>query len=569
MKKLLVFFSNLKPGVSGISLDNEHIRFAGPTLWNRLFLLYRDFFETHTVPENLKTGVILTLFKGKGANTNNKDNYGGIAMFPTLCKIYEMILLSRLEVFAKQKGFFSEMQFGFQEGIGCTEAFFTILETINHILEWECKIYNCFLDARKAFDTVWIDGLLFMLFIELEVGNRMWLTIKDLYTDVKAQILYSGSLSRQFKVSQGTGQVRILAPFMYNVYINALLNTLTNHAYAIFINGLRVSSSFFADDISLLTTQQSFLAVLMHICYCYSLKWRYEFNNSKSSVVTFGETKAVHYQSMKTLEWILCGDTVDELYEYKNFGVLKNYVSSFSSNVDDNIEKTRNKAGMIFSSHLDRRKVNPLIYVKFWRQACLPSLLFCAELFTLSPGLLLKLEHYQSWFLKHIFYVPSFTPGPILLKMSGLKSVASEIAIKKLLFLGRLITEPNMAPTVRNLFQCRLESYFDTNVTSAGVLLSISEAFVKYDLFYHFQSLYNSFTYPSDENWKIIVKDRIWVFENDAWMQFCDNHPDIHIIQTCFENISPDFLSLADEYPDLVTGLHTQARLALVLMVQG
>ena len=179
-----------------------------------------------------------------------------------------------------------------------------------------------------------------------------------------------------------------------------------------FINGLHVSSPSFADDISLLTTQQPFLAVLMHICYCY-LKWRYEFNNSKSGVVTFDETKAVHYQSMKTREWILGGNTVDELYEYENLGVLKN------------IEKTRNKAGMIFSSHLDRRKVNPLIYVKFWRQACLPSLLFGAELFTLTPGLLLKLERCQSWFLKHIFYVPSFTPGPILLKMSGLNSVAS------------------------------------------------------------------------------------------------------------------------------------------------
>ena len=50
--------------------------------------------------------------------------------------------------------------------------------------------------------------------------------------------------------------------------------------------------------------------------------------------------------------------------------------------------------------------------------------------------------------------------------------------------------------------------------------------------------------------------------ENDAWLQFCDNHPNIHIIQTCVENISPpDFWSLADEYADLVTRLHTQARL--------
>ena len=54
-------------------------------------------------------------------------------MFPTVCKICEMILLSRLEVFAKQNGFFSEMQFGFQEGIGCIEASITILETINHM----------------------------------------------------------------------------------------------------------------------------------------------------------------------------------------------------------------------------------------------------------------------------------------------------------------------------------------------------------------------------------------------------------------------------------------------------
>ena len=87
-------------------------------------------------------------------------------------------------------------------------------------------------------------------------------------------------------------------------------------------------------------------------------------------MVTFGETKALHYQSMKLREWLLGWDTVDELYEYKNLGVLKNYIGSFFSNVDDNIKMTCHKAGMIFSSHLDRRKVN----VKFWRQAYLPSL---------------------------------------------------------------------------------------------------------------------------------------------------------------------------------------------------
>ena len=69
-----------------------------------------------------------------------------------------MILLNRLEKFAADNKYFSELQFGF-----CTEASFTILETINHTLEQWSKVFSCFLDVCRAFDTVWIDGLLFKL----------------------------------------------------------------------------------------------------------------------------------------------------------------------------------------------------------------------------------------------------------------------------------------------------------------------------------------------------------------------------------------------------------------------
>ena len=75
--------SRLKPGTYGVLIDYEHISHSGPTLWKHLFLLYQDFFQTHIVPEN-QTGVTLPLFAGKGAKANNKDNYKGITMFPTL-----------------------------------------------------------------------------------------------------------------------------------------------------------------------------------------------------------------------------------------------------------------------------------------------------------------------------------------------------------------------------------------------------------------------------------------------------------------------------------------------------
>ena len=51
---------------------------------------------------------------------------------------------------------------------------------------------------------VWIDGIMYKLFSELGIGGGMWKVIEDLYTNVKAQVLYAGSLSRKIDVSQGT-----------------------------------------------------------------------------------------------------------------------------------------------------------------------------------------------------------------------------------------------------------------------------------------------------------------------------------------------------------------------------
>ena len=135
--------SRLRLGVSGVLIDYEHIRFGGPSLWQHLFHLYQAFFLNHSVSADLKTGIILPLFKGKGAKAKNKDNYNnnniyiyiymynkGITMFPTLTKIYEMVLLNRLEKFAGENANFTSVQFGFQEGVGCLEASFAILESI-------------------------------------------------------------------------------------------------------------------------------------------------------------------------------------------------------------------------------------------------------------------------------------------------------------------------------------------------------------------------------------------------------------------------------------------------------
>ena len=65
-------------GITGVDVDYEHIRFAGPPPWKLLFKLYQNFFTNSSVSESVLTGLILPLLKGKGAKANNKDNYRGL-----------------------------------------------------------------------------------------------------------------------------------------------------------------------------------------------------------------------------------------------------------------------------------------------------------------------------------------------------------------------------------------------------------------------------------------------------------------------------------------------------------
>ena len=168
------------------------------------------------------------------------------------------------------------------------------------------------------------------------------------YISFKCKKLRLKQAQIEFDMSQSTGQGRIFAPFMYKVYINGLLQKLSNHCYAISINSLSLPAPSFADDVTLLSLFPSFLKTFLNICHQYSVTWRDEFNHTKSGMVTFGETKPLHSCLMKEREWTLGETKVDKLYEYKNLGVLKNYAGSFTSNVLDNMEKTRKKARIIF-----------------------------------------------------------------------------------------------------------------------------------------------------------------------------------------------------------------------------
>ena len=148
-KEIAHVCSTLKLGVSGVEIYYEHIQFDGSPFWKLLFQLYQTFFSNFSVCDSLLTGVILPLFKGKGAKANNKDNYRGITLFPTLCKIYAMVRSSIVwKNLRNSRDSFQICNSASKKGLAVLKPLLlTILESINRMLEPGSKVFGCFLDV--------------------------------------------------------------------------------------------------------------------------------------------------------------------------------------------------------------------------------------------------------------------------------------------------------------------------------------------------------------------------------------------------------------------------------------
>ena len=84
------------------------------------------------------------------------------------------------------------------------------------------KCYLAFLDACKAFDTVWHNGLFFKLF-QYGLTNDIWFLLHFWYRNLRSSVKWGDKLSRSFAIRQGVRQGALLSTLIYSIYINDLL----------------------------------------------------------------------------------------------------------------------------------------------------------------------------------------------------------------------------------------------------------------------------------------------------------------------------------------------------------
>ena len=102
--------------------------------------------------------------------------------------------------------------------------------------------------------------------------------------------------------------------------------------------------------------------------------------------------------------------------------------------------------------------------------------------------------------------------------------------------LSRLITEPKMAPGVKNLFITRVDSFFNS-IGSMGVIAYINELLFKFELSSYFQDWFVNSVFPSYNEWKSIVNQRIYEYKNATWVTYCACHPHLDIARNCLSNV--------------------------------
>jgi len=84
-------------------------------------------------------------------------NYRTIALITHLSKILLLVILKRLITILEEC--LKEEQAGFRKDTSTIQQTLTFRLIAEKYLERDRRVYNCFIDYTKAFDSVWHDGL--------------------------------------------------------------------------------------------------------------------------------------------------------------------------------------------------------------------------------------------------------------------------------------------------------------------------------------------------------------------------------------------------------------------------
>ena len=99
-------------------------------------------FQSGIFPKILKKAIVLPLFKKE--NPEIMSNYRPISILPTLSKIIEKCLKSRLLHYFNSNNLFNQVQYGYQKDISTQDAILQVTEKVYDNLEKKIIYFSSF-----------------------------------------------------------------------------------------------------------------------------------------------------------------------------------------------------------------------------------------------------------------------------------------------------------------------------------------------------------------------------------------------------------------------------------------
>ena len=159
------------------------------------------------VPDAFGFGIIVPLMKDKTGDANSLNNQRGITLIPVISKLFEILLLEYFETVLLT----DDLQFGFKKGLGCSNAIFTLSETIEYFRNRGSTVYAATLDISKAFDCV----NHYKLFTSLiKAGLPKWVIaiLINWYSKLHVSVRWKTATSFKFNVGSGVRQGSSFSP---------------------------------------------------------------------------------------------------------------------------------------------------------------------------------------------------------------------------------------------------------------------------------------------------------------------------------------------------------------------
>ena len=150
------------------------------------------------------------------------------------------------------------------------------------------RLYACFVDFRKAFDTVIHAEIKFKL-LKANVGTKIYKIIKSMYAKSRSCGRVDDLVAGFFNINVGVTQGDNFSQALFKLFINDLPQYLENTADPIHINGTLINCLMYADDNVLLSNSADDLQQKLYKLQEYCNDWCLSVNVNKTKVIVFNK----------------------------------------------------------------------------------------------------------------------------------------------------------------------------------------------------------------------------------------------------------------------------------------